>query len=101
MYKKFNSISEISNNAIIFKHSNACPTSFRAKEEVDKIAKNNDVNIIIVQENRKLSNEIEEHYKIKHESPQIIIIKSGKVIGKLNHFDIKEEEINKILTKSD
>jgi len=97
MYKQLKSTKELGNNEIIFKHSNTCPVSENAKEEVDKIAEEKEVKIIIVQENRELSKEIEEHYKIKHESPQLLIIKLGKVAAVLNHWHITKREIEKIL----
>jgi len=100
MYKQLNSIKEIENNDIIFKHSSTCPISANAKTEVDKIVEEKDVKIIIVQENRDLSNEIQEKMKIKHESPQLIIIKSGRIAAVLNHWHITEREINNILEKT-
>ncbi|MBW2998623.1 thioredoxin family protein [Candidatus Woesearchaeota archaeon] len=97
MYTKLNSIDEISDNAIIFKHSNTCSLSARAKDEVNKIAEKENIFIIIVQENRELSNKIEEVYKIKHESPQFIIIRNNEPQSVLNHLEITEEKIEKLL----
>jgi len=79
----------------IFKHSNICPVSSRAKEEVEKFPQ--DVYLIVVQEQRDLSNDIADKLEITHESPQLIILKDGDIVQVLNHGSITAESISEII----
>ncbi len=88
---------------IIFKHSTRCPTSRRAKKEMDAFLKNNkqalEYEIVDVIANRNRSNEIEKQYGIRHESPQIIILDDNDtVIWDASHRAIKEKRINKAIS---
>ena len=77
----------------VFKHSSTCGISVTAKEHVDKFAETHDVYLIIVQEQRDISNQIAENYAVKHESPQFLQIKEGKVVCVLNHDEINTTNI--------
>lgn len=88
---------------IIFKHSTRCPISRRAKDEMDAFLKNNEGELeyefVDVIDNRQRSNEIEEIYGIRHESPQVIILDdSGSVTWKASHRDITENNIREALS---
>ena len=43
--------------------------------------------------NRQLSNEIAERTNVRHESPQLIVLKSGKVVCHFSHMAIDVEEV--------
>jgi len=88
---------------IIFKHSYKCPTSRRAKKEMDAFLKNNqqalEYEFVDVIANRDRSNEIERQYGIRHESPQIIILDDNdNIIWDASHRAIKERSINKAIS---
>jgi bacillithiol system protein YtxJ len=80
----------------IFKYSDDCGTSSRLADKIEK--KVNDKNLVptiymvTVQTEPVLSKKIEEWFEIKHESPQIITIKNGKVLYTDHHNNIKLEE---------
>ena len=76
---------------IILKHSNTCPISTGAYDRVSELGK--DVYLVVVQEQRPLSNEIEAKTGVQHESPQILIIKDGKVTYHASHRAITAEVI--------
>ena len=65
MYKPITSLDEILDESkhkpvVIFKHSNSCPVSFGAKNEVDSYLESNglsEVYLIVVQQQRQQSNE--------------------------------------------
>ena len=79
---------------MVFKHSNTCPISAAAHDHLKEFMKQGeDVYKLVVQEQRPLSNEIAEHFKIRHESPQLLFIKKGKVLFVLNHNNITIENI--------
>ena len=42
---------------------------------------------------RDISNEVEKHYNIRHESPQILIVKDGKVGYHTSHMGISVDAI--------
>jgi bacillithiol system protein YtxJ len=79
----------------IFKHSSTCPISSRADLVVDSIEFSVPVYKLIVQESRELSNQIAEEYGVKHESPQLILVKDGKAVWNKCHFDINENTVKK------
>lgn len=77
---------------VIFKHSTRCDMSstllmkFELKYDFkDTELKPYFLNLIAF---RDISNEIASRFDIKHESPQIIVIKDGKAIGHASHRDI-------------
>jgi len=53
---------------------------------------------VVVQENREISNQIEQDLGVKHESPQVIIIKDKKVVYHSSHDNIKIEDIKKSIS---
>ena len=80
---------------IIFKYSKTCRSSEVLKLELEEVIESkkilNPIYIVVVQDRPELSRKIEEFFEIKHESPQIIIIKDTKVIYTGNHHHIKIE----------
>ena len=85
-----------SHSAILFKHSTVCPTSAAAYREVRSFAEAHpDVQVFIVKviEHRDLSNRFAEYFHIRHESPQIIVIKDGRAITNFSHHRITLDAI--------
>jgi len=79
----------------IFKHSNACGISAHIMEMVNEVDR--DVHIVVVQENRSLSNEIATRTGHRHQSPQAFIIRDGKPIYHATHYGIDPVAIEKAL----
>lgn len=76
---------------VIFKHSSSCGVSsmiYRRMTQLDA-----EVNIVIVQDARGVSNEIVERTGIRHETPQAIIVRNGEPIYQASHYSIKPEAI--------
>jgi len=85
---------------LLFKESMTCPISMKAKEEVDSFVSDGSpypVYILAVQEQQEVSEEIAEKLKVKHETPQIIFVKDGKVVDVLNHRDVTAENIEELV----
>jgi bacillithiol system protein YtxJ len=80
---------------LLFKHSITCPISTDASNQMSIV--NGDVNIVIVQSSREISNAIAERTNIPHESPQAIIIKDRKPIFQASHYNITTDSIEKNL----
>jgi bacillithiol system protein YtxJ len=80
---------------VLFKHSITCPISSGVYYEVSSV--DADINLIIVQKARNISNQIAEKTGIRHESPQAIVIKNGKPIYHASHYSVTAEDIKKRL----
>jgi bacillithiol system protein YtxJ len=76
---------------VIFKHSTTCPFSASAYREMSNF--NGEVVLVEVQRARELSREIESRTGVKHESPQIIVLRNGQVVWDGSHFQIKSSAV--------
>lgn len=108
-FKKLLKLDEIisdsfKNQIFIYKHSESCPLSARAKYYVEAIFTKNS-NFAVYQVNvlseKKMSTKISQVFEIKHESPQLLLIKNGKAEKVLNHYDISSDKIAQLLEKSE
>jgi monothiol bacilliredoxin len=72
---------------IVFKHSNACSISSRAYREMEKV--DGQVNILEVQSAREVCRELANLTGVRHESPQVIVLRNGKAVWNASHFDIQ------------
>lgn len=83
---------------ILFKHSNTCGVSARAYREMAKVEEF--VGVITVQKARSLSNEIEKRFELTHETPQVLIVRSGKIEWSASHFEITADAVNRAVEDS-
>jgi bacillithiol system protein YtxJ len=70
---------------IVFKHSNACSISARAYREMEQL---DNVNILEVQSARDVSRELASLTGVRHETPQVIVLRDGKAVWNASHFDV-------------
>ena len=96
MYKTIDHY-ELEPDQIIFKHSLTCGTSAYAKQFIDELSQTEDVIFLVVQKERELSREIAEKLGIKHESPQLIIVRRGRVAAVFNHWHITKDAVDAVL----
>ena len=78
---------------IVFKHSNACSISARAYREMEKYE--GQVNILEVQSARDVSRELANLTGVRHETPQVIILRDGKAVWNASHFDVQAGAVAK------
>ncbi|OIQ35544.1 MAG: hypothetical protein BM563_11880 [Bacteroidetes bacterium MedPE-SWsnd-G1] len=90
-----------SNSAIaIFKHSTRCIVSSMAKKQLESSFDLDDtiemyyLDLITY---RNISNEIADRFNIRHESPQLIVLKANKVQTYASHSAISEIELEKYI----
>jgi bacillithiol system protein YtxJ len=76
---------------VIFKHSTTCPISSSAYREMRDF--DDEVALVEVQNARELSREIAERTGVRHESPQVIILRHGKPVWNASHWKIKKENV--------
>jgi monothiol bacilliredoxin len=81
---------------IIFKHSTTCPISAAAYYEMEDFE--GDVVLIEVQNARELSREVEKLTGIRHESPQVLILKKGEVVWNASHRSVKALAVAEAIT---
>lgn len=91
------------NPVLLFKHSTTCPISAAAYEQYQTFLNSADANkvnpyLIKVIENREISNQVEADTGVKHESPQIFLIKNKDVLWHTSHSDITADNIKNQLS---
>jgi bacillithiol system protein YtxJ len=78
---------------LVFKHSTACPISSivynRIEELSEELAEKFDCYLLLVIEDRPVSNALAEMLKVKHESPQVLLLKNGACVFNESHLMIK------------
>ena len=77
---------------VLFKHSVTCPISADVYNEVSNA--DAEINLVVVQSARNISNAIAERTGIRHQSPQALVLKNGKAVYHASHYDVTAEEIN-------
>lgn len=73
---------------LIYKHSPYCSLSFVAEEQVRRFANESDaipVTMIDVIRQRAMSDAIEDATGIRHESPQVLLVRNGSVAWHASH----------------
>jgi bacillithiol system protein YtxJ len=99
LFKKTTHLSSIieaseAKTVTIFKYSDDCGTSSRLADKIEKEVMDKKLEptiyMVTVQTEPVLSRKIEEWFDIKHESPQIITILKGKVIGGMISLVVRE-----------
>ncbi|MGZ8541448.1 MAG: bacillithiol system redox-active protein YtxJ [Chitinophagaceae bacterium] len=80
---------------LIFKHSTRCGTSSMIKNRLEKSGTpaQLDFHFLDLVAHRALSNKIAEDFKIRHESPQVLLIKNGECVYDESHNGISMDEI--------
>lgn len=83
---------------VIFKHSLTCPISASAYSQMQRYQ--GDVALVEVQRSRALSDEIAQRLGVRHESPQIIVLRNGQVLWDASHFKITADAVTDAVSKA-
>lgn len=81
---------------VLFKHSVTCSISIGVKREYDAFVEqfpHVPTRLVIVQNERPLSNAIAELLGVRHESPQALVVKNGQVVWHASHHRITAERM--------
>jgi monothiol bacilliredoxin len=81
---------------LIFKHSTQCSISGEVQREfLDFVAKAPDLKAVVIRviESRRLSDAVAERLGVRHESPQALLIKDGRVVWHASHWSITSEAL--------
>ncbi|WP_207534748.1 bacillithiol system redox-active protein YtxJ [Desertivirga arenae] len=89
-------IQSINGYCVIFKHNTTCPisraTRIHFEKEADLLPVGTPVYFLDLLSFRDLSNAIADKFQVRHESPQVLLIKDGKCIYNQSHYDISAGE---------
>lgn len=83
---------------VIFKHSTRCSISVAALDRVQRkweSAKGAKMEWYFLDliKFREISNEIAARYNVRHESPQVLVIKKGECVYHESHYGVQYQEI--------
>lgn len=86
---------------LLFKHSHTCGISAEALDElrthIDELLPSlpADYAMVTVQTHREVSNRIAERLGVRHETPQAILVRDGRVLWSASHFRVNAAELQK------
>jgi bacillithiol system protein YtxJ len=83
---------------VIFKHSNTCPISAMAYSRMKQFG--DGVSLIVVQKSRELSRSVESRTGVRHESPQVLVLRRGQPVWTASHFDITAEAVQQAVKEN-
>jgi bacillithiol system protein YtxJ len=102
--EEWNDAYEASTNKqlVVFKHSTTCPVSANALNEFETYLQQNpspDTEYVLVKviESRPVSSKIAEDTAVKHESPQIILIRNKEKVWTASHWAVTTEHMTAVL----
>ena len=84
---------------LLFKHSNSCPISARAYRQMQGVK--SPVSIVVVQESREVSREVEARTGVQHETPQALVLRDGRAVWSASHFDITADAVEQALRENE
>lgn len=79
---------------VLFKHSSLCGLSARARRKLNDLAGGTPpVYEVVVQRRRELSNDIEQRFGIRHETPQVIVLHRRRPVFDASHHRVSAETV--------
>jgi bacillithiol system protein YtxJ len=86
---------------LLFKHSYACGVSAEALDELVAHLNERDhatpVAMVTVQTHRQVSNEVTARLGIRHETPQALLVRNGKVVWSASHFRVTSRAVDEAI----
>ncbi|MBA3700127.1 MAG: bacillithiol system redox-active protein YtxJ [Planctomycetes bacterium] len=81
----------------LLKHSNSCSISSAALDEVSRFLGDHpeqQAGVVVIQSHRPLSNHVSQRLKFVHQSPQLFLLKEGKVVWSATHWSITADAMS-------
>lgn len=95
--EQLNDLKDTDDVFVVFKHSTRCPVSSMAKRSMehdfDTLPEGSSIYILDLIALRNISNFIAEEWGIKHESPQLLVLKGGSSLYHASHQDVELTDI--------
>lgn len=85
---------------VFYKHSATCGLSTMTRREVARFHEDARVPVyeVVVQRARPVSNELEQIYGVRHESPQAIVVHRDRAAFHTSHGGVREERLRAAVT---
>ncbi len=84
---------------VLYNHDPWCPISARAFREMARVT--HDVAIVDVSREREITAAIAERTGVRHESPQVILLRHGSTTWHASHFAITAEAVHQAVVEAD
>lgn len=87
---------------LVFKHSAACPLSWAAHAQVTRARSSHPgapIYLLPVLKERAVSNAIAARTGVRHESPQVILIRGGRAAESASHASITQDRLASMLAQ--
>jgi bacillithiol system protein YtxJ len=87
--------------ALLFKHSDRCPISGVAHEQIRALARRRPelpIWVVDVIDDRSLSMRLAERLHVRHQSPQAILVVAGVPAWDVSHFQVRLETLERRLS---
>jgi len=82
---------------VIYKHSTRCAVSAQAYRRLkiidSEVIQAADIYYLDVIASRPVSNAVADRFRIRHESPQLLLIRNGCVVWEESHYGIQGEAV--------
>ena len=88
------------NPVLIFKHSTQCSISAQVYGDFKDFVESSPEllsGVVLVIENRRLSNTIAERLEVRHQSPQAIVVKDGRAVWHASYWSITPDSLSEAL----
>ena len=88
---------------LLFKHSTQCSRSAGVIEDFEAFEQDNPAvpcGLILVIEDRNVSDEVENRFGIRHESPQAILIVNEKATWHASHWKVTQDSIEAAMAET-
>ena len=85
---------------LVMKHSRTCGVSAQAFDEVQEWLNRNEaarVYLVTVQTDREVARAITDRLNVRHESPQMLILRDGRAAWHASHYHVTSNVIEKAL----
>lgn len=86
---------------VIFKHSTICSISSWVMRSFEKDENHPESGVtyylLDLITYRDISNAIAENYGVRHESPQVLVVKDGQVVAHASHHSIESIDLNEFI----
>lgn len=92
---ELNEVIEQSNEdtVVLFNHDPWCPISARALHQMEAVDR--EIAMVDVSRERSVTREIASRTGVRHESPQVIVVRNGDVIWSASHWDIVTDAVER------
>ncbi len=85
-------------DVVLFLHDYWCPISSRAYDEMSLVE--GEIALIDVSESRELTRSVETRTGVKHESPQVLILRDARARWAASHGSITQKAVGEAITAS-